>query len=332
MSTVCGLAVARFFLTGARIARYNYKQIFSERLCAGRCFLRFRAAFRGRGRSLPAGRYVMKIAVAGLGLIGGSAAKALRRAGYVADGWDREEIAARAVRDGCIGAAVQDFSDYDIVFVALPPDAAMRFIDGTSFGQGAIVADFCGVKGAIEELVCSRVRCFRYVGCHPMAGKEVSGYENSCEDLFDGASMIVTGNDKTDPDAVRCLEEIYGKMGFSCIVHCSAREHDGRIAYTSQLAHIVSSAYVKSPSANGFAGFTGGSFQDMTRIAGVDENLWSRLYMLNLPAVTQELSTLIAHLNEYLCAFRAGDEETLRGLLREGRERKALLDAEKRIL
>ena len=142
----------------------------------------------------------MKIAVAGLGLIGGSAAKALRRAGYIADGWDREEIAARAVRDGCIGAAVQDFSGYDVVFVALPPDAAMRFIDGTSFGRGAIVADFCGVKGAIEELVGSRTRAFRYVGCHPMAGKEVSGYENSCEDLFDGASMIVTRNERTDPD------------------------------------------------------------------------------------------------------------------------------------
>ena len=274
----------------------------------------------------------MKIAVAGLGLIGGSAAKALRRAGYIADGWDREEIAARAVRDGCIGAAVQDFSGYDVVFVALPPDAAMRFIDGTSFGRGAIVADFCGVKGAIEELVGSRTRAFRYVGCHPMAGKEVSGYENSCEDLFDGASMIVTRNERTDPDAVRSLEDLYAKMGFAGIVHCSAREHDRRIAYTSQLAHIVSNAYVKSPSAQGFSGFTGGSFQDMTRIAGVDELLWSRLYMLNLSAVTDELSTLVAHLNEYLRALRAGDEAALRGLLREGRECKAVRDREKKIL
>ena len=274
----------------------------------------------------------MKIAVAGLGLIGGSAAKALRRAGYIADGWDREEIAARAVRDGCIGAAVQDFSGYDVVFVALPPDAAMRFIDGTSFGRGAIVADFCGVKGAIEELVGSRVRAFRYVGCHPMAGREVSGYGNSCEGLFDGASMIVTPTERADPDAVRSLEELYAKMGFAGIVHCSAREHDRRIAYTSQLAHIVSNAYVKSPSAQGFSGFTGGSFQDMTRIAGVDELLWSRLYMLNLSAVTDELSTLVAHLNEYLRALRAGDEAALRELLREGRECKAVLDREKKIL
>lgn len=208
----------------------------------------------------------------------------------------------------------------------------MRFIDGTSFGRGAIVADFCGVKGAIEELVGSRVRAFRYVGCHPMAGKEVSGYENSCEDLFDGASMIVTRNERTDPDAVRSLEELYAKMGFAGIVHCSAREHDRRIAYTSQLAHIVSNAYVKSPSAQGFSGFTGGSFQDMTRIAGVDELLWSRLYMLNLSAVTDELSTLVAHLNEYLRALRAGDEAALRELLREGRECKAVLDREKKIL
>ncbi len=274
----------------------------------------------------------MNIAVAGLGLIGGSAAKALRRAGYIADGWDREEVAARAVRDGCIGAAVQDFSGYDVVFVALPPDAAMRFIDETSFKSGAVVADFCGIKGAIEELVYSRERNFRYVGCHPMAGKEVSGYENSCENLFDGASMILVQNGKTDESALKSLEALYREMGFASLVHCTAQEHDRRIAYTSQLAHIVSNAYVKSPTAQGFSGFTGGSFQDMTRIAGVDEMLWSRLYMLNRSAIEAELETLVQNLGAYLEALRRGDEDALRALLREGKERKTMLDCEKKIV
>lgn len=274
----------------------------------------------------------MKIAVAGLGLIGGSAAKALRRAGYIADGWDREEIAARAVRDGCIGAAVQDFSGYDVVFVALPPDAAMRFIDGTSFGRGAIVADFCGVKSAVEARMCAKPRAFRYVGCHPMAGREVSGLENSLETLYDGASMIVCRGPQTDEDAVRTLEGLYRAMGFGQIVHCTAAYHDGKIAYTSQLAHIVSNAYVKSETANGFPGFTGGSFQDMTRIAGVDEEVWTRLYMLNLPAVTKELETLSSRLAAYLDALRAGDEGALKALLKEGRLRKEELDRERKIL
>lgn len=273
----------------------------------------------------------MNILIAGLGLIGGSAAKALRRAGYACDAFDRAEVVERAVQEGVAGAC-RELAAYDVVFIALPPDAAMQFIDGGAFKDGAVVADFCGVKGAIAACVRSRPRNFRYVGCHPMAGKEVSGYANSCADLFDGASMIVVREENTDPAAVALLEGLYGEMGFGGIVHCSAAEHDRRIAYTSQLAHIVSSAYVKSPTAQGFSGFTGGSFQDMTRIAGVDENLWARLYMLNREAAEAELAVLVENLGAYLQALRAGDEERLRSLLREGRECKELLDREKKIL
>ena len=121
-------------------------------------------------------------------------------------------------------------------------------------------------------------------------------------------------------------------MGFGCIRHCSAEYHDAKIAYTSQLAHIVSNAYVKSPTADGFPGFTGGSFQDMTRIAGVDESVWTRLYMLNREAVTEELRRLVGHLNEYLAALERGNEGDLCGLLKEGRLRKEQLDAERKIL
>lgn len=274
----------------------------------------------------------MKIMIAGLGLMGGSAAKALARAGYAADGYDRPAVLHAAVEAGVVAGEAKNTAAYDVVFVALPPDAAMQWIDGSSFKDGAVVADFCGVKGAIERCVYAKPRNFRYVGCHPMAGKEVSGLQNSCADLFDGASMIVVHGERTDESAVRLLEELYKEMGFGGCKHCSAAYHDAKIAYTSQLAHIVSNAYVKSDTAEGFPGFTGGSFQDMTRIAGVDELLWSRLYMLNLSAVTDELSTLVAHLNEYLRALRAGDEAALRELLREGRECKAVLDREKKIL
>ena len=270
----------------------------------------------------------MKIMVAGLGLIGGSAAKALRRAGYIADGWDRDNVVQSAVKEGVIGAKAENFEEYDIVFVALPPDATVEFICKNKFSQGAIVADFCGVKHEPEEKICAIKRNFRYVGCHPMAGKEVSGFCNSDENLFDGASMIIVRAKDTDAAAVETLEHLYREMGFTEIVYCDSEYHDKKIAYTSQLAHIVSNAYVKSPTADGYTGFTGGSFQDMTRIAGVDENVWTRLYFLNRKNIADELSGLISRLKKYQQALENGREDELYDLLKEGRLRKEKLDKE----
>lgn len=278
------------------------------------------------------GGIIMKIMVAGLGLIGGSIAKSLKRAGHFVDGIDRQAVCERAKTEGVIVDIAQDFLLYDLVFVALPPDAVIDFINGSKFKDGAIVADICGVKGAIAAAVGSMPRNFRYVGCHPMAGKEVSGLENSSETLFDDASMIIVEGERTDREAVALIEALCAKMGFSNIKHCDAKYHDKKIAYTSQLAHIVSNAYVKSPTADGFFGFTGGSFQDMTRIAGVDEEIWSRLFMMNSDAVEEELARLISNLQEYLGALRSGDEKRLKELLREGRLRKEDLDKERKIL
>ena len=275
---------------------------------------------------------IMKIAVAGLGLIGGSAALALARAGMACDGYDRPEVTARALEKGVIAHAAEDFSVYDVVLVALPPDPAIEFLDTVRFGDGAVVADFCGVKQAVEKAVYARERAFRYVGCHPMAGKEVSGLENAEASLFDGASMLMTIHEKTDPEAAAFLEDLYLEMGFGGVVRCTAAYHDSKIAYTSQLAHIVSNAYVKSSTAHGFPGYTGGSFQDMTRIAGVDEDIWTRLYMLNLPAIRQELSVLIGNMQSYLTMLEAEDEEGLKVLLREGRVAKEKLDTERKII
>ena len=140
--------------------------------------------------------------------------------------------------------------------------------------------------------------------------------------------MIVTENDRTDGAAVQALVSLFTEMGFARVVRCSAAYHDKKIAYTSQLAHIVSNAYVKSETANGYAGFTGGSFQDMTRIAGVDETVWTRLYFLNRENIAAELERLIGELERYARALRAEDEEGLEGLLREGRLRKQALDAQ----
>ena len=274
----------------------------------------------------------MKIMIAGLGLIGGSMAKSLKKAGFDVDGFDRDVVVNYALSENIIDNKATDYSIYDIVFIALPPDETMSFIDNNAFKDNAIVADICGVKKVVENLVFSKPRNFRYIGCHPMAGKEVSGIQNSTEKLFNGASMIVVENENTNKEAVETLSAIFPKMGFKLIKKCSADYHDTKIAYTSQLAHIVSNAYVKSPAGKNYVGFTGGSFQDMTRIAGVDEEVWTRLYMLNREKVSEELSTLINNLTKYLEAFKNNDETKLKELLKEGRTAKILLDKEKPIV
>ena len=263
----------------------------------------------------------MKICVAGLGLIGGSICMALRRAGYGADGWNRSAAPLEfALEKGIICSAAKSFEGYDVVFVCLPPRAAVTFINSNTFKDGAIVSDICGVKQFMEREVYAIPRNFYYVGTHPMAGKEVSSVYNACETLFDGASMVITSCEKTNPAARDTIAKLTRQMGFKKMVECSAAVHDRKIAYTSQLAHIVSNAYVKDEEIESCSGFTGGSFQDMTRIAGVDEGVWSELYMLNRENLSARIRELCEHLSEIGRAIEEG-EDKLRGVLRCGRER-----------
>lgn len=262
----------------------------------------------------------MKICVAGLGIIGGSMCMALKRAGLSVWGWNRtKKTLEYALQNGIVNGAANGFNEFDVNFVALPPEAAAEFINNNVFKNGAIVADICGVKGWMEEQIYSRPRNFRYVGCHPMAGKEVSTIYNACADLFDCASMVITRSGKTDPEAVEAIRGLTQKMGFARIVECTAQTHDKKIAYTSQLAHIVSNAYVKNGELDGCIGFTGGSFQDMTRIAGVDEGVWASLYLKNANNLTKDITLLINSLEELRLAIDGGNSAELEKVLREGR-------------
>ena len=263
----------------------------------------------------------MKICVAGLGIIGGSVCLALKRAGYIVDGWNRSPLPLEyALNNGIIDGKAESFCGYDIVFVALPPEATVKFIEETEFKNGAFVYDICGVKSYIETAVCRKSRNFHYVGTHPMAGKEVSGICAACADLFDGASMVITVNANTNANALGAIERLTEEMGFKKIVRCSAAVHDKKIAYTSQLAHIVSNAYIKDEDADCCLGFTGGSFQDMTRIAGVDEEVWSSLYLLNAENVSAKISSLVTSLEEIKSAIDARDGDMLKKILAQGRK------------
>ena len=272
----------------------------------------------------------MKILVVGLGLIGGSMCKAIRRyTNHLVYGYDTDgAVLAQAVRDGAILEAVPEsgFHEFDLIMVCLHPRAAMGFFDAhiPDFRPGAILTDVCGIKGALVKHVTALAAQHgqRYVGMHPMAGKERFGYPFSDGGLFLGANCIITPIPHTDKEAVCILEQLVHDLGFTRIVETTPEGHDAMIAYTSQLAHVVSSAYVKSPTLELENGYSGGSFQDMTRTATLNEDMWASLFLENRAHLLFELDTLIGNLQAYRDAIDSNDNDTLVELLRDGRIRK----------
>lgn len=261
-----------------------------------------------------------KIVVIGMGIIGGSICGALTNAGYVVDGCSRsEESVNYALKAGYIRAKATDLSAYDVVFIAVPPKATLGYLREGKFKDGALVTDICGVKEILEKAVYETPKNYRYVGIHPMAGKETSGISSASPNLFKNANLIITHAPQTQAKDVAEIKEYANAMGFGKIVECTAREHDKKIALTSQLAHIVSNAYVKSEQVVGCDGFTGGSFQDMTRIAGVDEKVWTPLYACNRENIVRELDGLIGNLTQYRDALLQENDEKLSQLLKDGR-------------
>ncbi len=261
-----------------------------------------------------------KIAVIGLGIIGGSLCAALSKAGFEVDGKDLDKKAVEIAKEkGYIQAEAGDLAVYGVVFIAVPPQATISILENQMFQDDAIVSDICGVKAEISKSVYAKKRNYRYVGIHPMAGKETSGIQSASPELFNGANVVVTINAQTDEKALIEVKTLLRAMRFGRIVECSAEEHDRKIALTSQLAHIVSNAYVKSPQVQNCKGFTGGSFQDMTRIAGVDENIWTELYMCNRQYILEELDGLLMALSVYRDALATGDGEALAEALKQGR-------------
>lgn len=265
----------------------------------------------------------MKIVVYGLGIIGASVAASLKKAGHFVLGKNRSrDPVAYALEHDMIDGEALFYEGADVVFLALPPRVVMRELEEGAFPEGCIVADICGVKQPIESVVYKTAspRRYRYVGTHPMAGKETSGIRSASDTLFCGANFVITHAAQTDCAALSVMRSLAADMGFGRIIECTAGEHDRMIALTSQLAHVVSNAYVTSPLTENCVGFTGGSFQDMTRVAPVDENVWAELYMLNRENLLGEIDRITDRLSKFRAALAAGDEASLRTLQREGKE------------
>ena len=273
----------------------------------------------------------MNVGIVGLGLIGGSMAKSIKvRTGHTVYGTDlNAETMTMARMCGAIDAPLteENLPSCDLILVAIRPQAAIDWVKShaAAISKSAIVVDLCGVKRSVVAAIApvAEQYGFAYIGGHPMAGRERGGFTAATDDLYVGASMILTPDKRTDMQLLETLKAFFLDVGFAGLTFSTPEEHDRIIAFTSQLAHIASSAYVKSPEAQRRRGFSAGSFQDMTRVARLDEDMWTELFLADADYLTSELEVLVGHLNEYLDALKNRDAEQLRALLRDGREKKA---------
>lgn len=274
-----------------------------------------------------------KIAIIGLGLIGGSLAKTIKlhtdAAVYGAD--INPQAIQQALLLGAIDEPLTDelLSQCDLVLVALYPAAIIDWVKSHAhlFGPEAIVIDCGGVKQSICDalLPLAKGQSWHFIGGHPMAGREFSGFKYAKDDLFDKASMILCTMGDDDLDLMQTARDFFLDIGFRRVQFATPQEHDEMIAYTSQLAHVVSSAYVKCPLAGKHRGFSAGSFADMTRVARLNEDMWTELFFANKEALLPVVEDLVVRLEEYRDALRNEDAQRMRDLLREGRETKERL-------
>ena len=267
----------------------------------------------------------MKIAVAGLGLIGGSVAKAFMEAGDEVFGCDRDEVTmARARLENAVTDELtkENIGSCEYIFIALYPEATVEFMKEYSpfISKDATVIDCGGTKREIckKGFSLAKKYGYRFMGGHPMAGTQFSGFKYSRASMFQNASMILVPDKNETIEILEKTKKLLQKAGFKSVTVSSAEEHDRIIAYTSQLAHVVSNAYVKSPNSRVHKGFSAGSYKDLTRVAKLNPDMWTELFMENGDNLCFEIDNIIAELQKYSNAIKTGDKTKLHALLEEG--------------
>lgn len=268
----------------------------------------------------------MIIGIVGLGLIGGSAAKAFKAAGHTIYAYDiNESITGFAQLEGIVDAELSNgnIAKCSLLLLTATPKASTGYLEthAANIASETLVIDFCGTKKMICALgfALAAEHGFTFVGGHPMAGLQFSGYKYSKASLFNGASFIMVPPAHDDINLYDRVKQALMPLGFKKFVVATADFHDRMIAYTSQMCHIVSNAFIKSPSAKQHKGYSAGSFRDFTRVSRLNEAMWTELFLENKEHLLGELDLLIASLQEYRDAMVADDAETLCRLLRDGR-------------
>lgn len=267
------------------------------------------------------------VVIVGLGLMGGSMALALQESTPVRIlGIDNDpDVLMQALRRRAIDEVCNPewLAQADIVILALPPRATVKWVrdNASLLKKGTVVTDLCGIKRYITE-ACSpvcRQNGLWFIGGHPMAGKEKSGFAHADAALFDGACYILTPDEDTPQEILDRMHELVRRIGCARLTVTTPEVHDRMIAFTSQLPHVLAGCYMQSPCSARHEGFSAGSYRDVSRVASVDENLWKELFAENSDMLESEVEHLITHLDEFLRALKEKDEDRLCHLLKEGR-------------
>lgn len=275
----------------------------------------------------------MTVGIVGLGLIGGSFAKAYHEAGATVLAWNRSRsVLDFAVMSGAVDAELteENISACDLVLIALYPEATIAWFHRMAphIGAHPVVLDCGGTK----RTICAA--CFpiaeeygvTFLGGHPMAGTQYSGFKNAKATMYHGAPMVIVPPDFDDVLLFDRVKQLLKPAGFARFSFTTAEAHDEMIAFTSQMAHVVSNAYIKSPTADKHKGFSAGSYKDMTRVAWLSPEMWAELFLENKDNLLRELDTFLTHLGEYRDAMARDDLPALTRLLDEGRRRKEEVD------
>ena len=275
----------------------------------------------------------MTIGVAGLGLIGGSVAKAYKKAGHKVLAYDIDTIITDySMLDGTVdGVLTEDnIGECELVLIALYPKATVEYLESIAphINKNTVVMDLCGTKKSVCEkgFELSKKYGFSFAGGHPMAGTHNSGYKYSFAELFKGAPMVIVPHTFDDMAYLDKLKKMLEPLEFGFITAADAKRHDEIIAFTSQLAHIVSNAYIKSPTALAHSGFSAGSYKDLTRVAWLNPKMWAQLFMENKENILFELNTITYNLEQYKNAIESNDIQKLETLLEQGRKLKEEVD------
>jgi len=275
----------------------------------------------------------MTVGVVGLGLIGGSMARAYHKYGQRVLASDANATVAEfaklsGVVDGYLTS--DNLKECDLVLIAIYPEAAVKYLEENApyFNKEGFVIDCCGTK----RLVCeagfrlAKEHGFTFVGGHPMAGTHKSGFAASRDDLFKGACMVIVPDHYDDINFFEKIKALISPAEFGSISVTTAEKHDMLIAFTSQLAHVVSNAYIKSPTSREHRGFSAGSYKDLTRVAWLNPDMWTDLFLANSDYLIPEIDCIINELSKYRDAMKENDGETLRALLDDGRRIKEEVD------
>lgn len=276
----------------------------------------------------------MKVGVVGMGLIGGSLIKAYNESkDWEVYGYD---IDNKIVKLAILAEDMKDelndtnIKECDLIFLALYPKAAIEYLEKMApyISDSTIVIDCCGTKKEVCKAgfeIAARYG-FTFVGGHPMAGLHYSGYKYSSRDMFRKATMVLVPASFDDISFLSNVKELLIPAGFNNITVTTAEKHDKMIAFTSQMAHLVSNAFIKSPTAKEHKGFSAGSYKDLTRVAWLNENMWTELFLENRENLLGELDTFIEELLKYREALQNEDANALKSLLYEGKKRKEEVD------